>query len=329
MKKLAEAYKDYFDIGAAINPRVLSFGSELIKAEFNSVTCENEMKPVSVQPNHGEYTFERADIIADFAAANNLKVRGHTLVWHGQTGAWMYKDANGEYLNKDIVYAYMKEHIDTVVKRYKGKVYCWDVVNEAISDADGEYLREKSPYYAIVGSEEFIEKAFIYAHEADPDALLFYNDYNTEVPAKREKIYKLCKSLKDKGVPIHGVGLQAHYDIYFDVNELRKSIELFASLGLTIHLTELDVSVYKFDERGVDFETPPEDRVKMQVELYDKMFEILREYKAQVSSVTFWGLNDGASWLNGFPVRRTNHPLLFDRDSKPKESYFKIIDFAE
>lgn len=329
MKKitLAEAYKDYFDIGVAINPRVLESGSELIKTEFTSVTCENEMKPISVQPNHGEYTFERADKIADFAVANNLKVRGHTLVWHGQTGSWMCKNADGENLSKDTVYAYMKEHINTVVKRYADKIYCWDVVNEAISDNADGYLRERSPYYAIVGSEEFIENAFIYAHEADPKALLFYNDYNTEVPAKREKVYKLCKSLKDKGIPIHGVGLQAHYDIYFDVNELKKSIELFSSLGLTIHLTELDVSVYKFDERGVDFETPPEDRMKMQAELYDKIFAVLRENKDKVSSVTFWGLNDRASWLNGFPVKRTNHPLLFDRNSNPKESYEKVVNF--
>jgi endo-1,4-beta-xylanase len=239
----------------------------------------------------------------------------------------MYKDANGEYLSKDTVYAYMKEHIDTVVKRYAGKVYCWDVVNEAVSDGGDGILREKSPYYEIVGNEEFIEKAFIYAHEADPNSLLFYNDYNTEVPAKREKIYKLCKSLKDKGIPIHGVGLQAHYDIYFDVSELKKSIELFSSLGLDIHLTELDVSIYKFEERGVDFETPPEDRAKMQTELYEKMFALLREYKAQVSSVTFWGLNDGASWLNGFPVRRTNHALLFDRQNNPKEAYERVVNF--
>lgn len=324
---LAGAYKNYFDIGVAINPGSLSSGKELIKTEFTSVTCENEMKPISVQPKHGEYTFERADIIADFAAANNLKVRGHTLVWHGQTGSWMYKDAGGEYLSKDILYKYMKEHIDTVVKRYADKVYCWDVVNEAVSDSGDEYLRTRSPYYAITGSEEFIEKAFTYAHEADPDALLFYNDYNTEVPAKREKVYKLLKSLKDKDIPIHGVGLQGHYDIYFDINELKKSIELFSSLGLTIHITELDVSIYKFDERGVDFETPPEDRMKMQAELYEKMFALLRENKDKVSSVTFWGLNDGASWLNGFPVRRTNHALLLDRQNNPKESYEKVVNF--
>ena len=329
MKKinLAEAYKNYFDIGVAINPKVLSFGEELIKTEFNSVTCENEMKPISVQPSCGKYTFERADMIADFASANNLKVRGHTLVWHSQTGEWMYKDDKGENLGKDTLYAHMKEHIDAIVKRYVGKVYCWDVVNEAISDADGEYLREKSPYYAIVGSEEFIEKAFVYAHEADPKALLFYNDYNTEVPSKREKIYKLVKSLKDKGIPIHGIGLQAHYDIYFDVDELKKSIDLFSSLGLAVHITELDVSIYKFEERDVNFEVPPKDRMKMQIELYDKIFDLLRENKDKVSNVTFWGLNDKVSWLNGFPVRRTNFPLLFDRENKPKEAYEKVLRF--
>jgi endo-1,4-beta-xylanase len=222
----------------------------------------------------------------------------------------------------------MKEHIGTVVKRYAGTVYCWDVVNEAVSDNEGEYLREKSPYYAIAGSEEFIEKAFVYAHEADPDALLFYNDYNTENPAKREKIYKLCKSLKDKGAPIHGIGLQAHYDIYFDAGELKKSIDLFSSLGLTVHITELDISVYKWEERELNFDAPPEDRIKMQAELYDKIFALLRENKDKIGSVTFWGLNDGVSWLNGFPVRRNNFPLLFDKNNKPKEAYGRILNFA-
>lgn len=221
----------------------------------------------------------------------------------------------------------MKEHIDTVMKRYAGKVYCWDVVNEAVSDAGEGILREKSPYYEICRDQEFIEKAFIYAHEADPDALLFYNDYNTEVPAKREKIYLLLKSLKEKGVPVHGVGLQAHYDIYFDSGELKKSIELFSSLGLKVHITELDVSIYKFDERGVDFETPPEDRMKLQTELYGKIFDILREHKDSVGSVTFWGLTDNASWLNGFPVRRRNYPLMFDANQNPKEAYKKITEF--
>jgi len=324
---LAKAYKDYFDIGAAINPRVLEIGRELIKTQFSSVTCENEMKFASVHPNPNEYTFERADKVFDFAMANNLKVRGHTLVWHNQTGEWLFKDDKGEDIKKETLYSRMKEHIETVVKRYSGKVYCWDVINEAVSDKDGDYLRVDSPYYRICGSEEFMEKAFIYAHEADPDALLFYNDYNTESPEKREKIYRLLKSLKEKNIPVHGVGLQCHYDIYADAGELKKSIDLFSSLGLDIHITELDISVYKFDERGVDFDTPPEDRMNMQTELYGQIFTLLRENRDKIGSVTFWGLNDGVSWLNGFPVRRTNYPLLFDRNNKPKEAYDRVVNF--
>jgi len=322
MKNLAETYKDYFYIGAAINPGVLSFGKDLIKSEFNSVTCENEMKSISLHPESGKYTFERADIIANFAAENNLKVRGHTLVWHNQTGTWFFENAD-----KETLYARMKEHIDTVVKRYAGKVYCWDVVNEAISDKTGEYLRTDSPYYKIVGSEEFIEKAFIYAHEADPDALLFYNDYSTENPEKREKIYKLVKSLLNQNIPIHGVGLQGHYDICFDADELQKSIDLFSSLGLTVQITELDVSVYKWEEQDLKFDSPPEDRIKLQTELYDKIFKILRKNKDKISGVTFWGLTDNKSWLNGFPVRRNNYPLLFDANLNPKDAYNKIIEF--
>jgi len=319
---LASIYKDYFTIGAAINPEILSFGGELIKAEFGSVTCENEMKFSSVHPTPDKYTFERADIVANFAAENNIKMRGHTLVWHQQTGSWLFENAD-----KETLFARMKEHINTVVKRYAGKIYCWDVVNEAISDAEGEYLRADSPYYSIVQSEEFIEKAFIYAHEADPNALLFYNDYNTENPVKREKIYQLLKSLIDKNIPVHGIGLQGHYDIYFDASELKKSIDLFSSLGLTVQITELDVSIYQYDERGIDFETPPDDRMKLQIKLYDEIFSILRENKTKISGVTFWGLTDNTSWLNSFPVKRNNYPLLFDANQQPKEAYYSITNF--
>lgn len=326
---IAQAYKDYFHIGAAVSARALPSSGDLAKTQFNSITAENEMKFSSVHPSKDQYTFEQADEIFNFAMENNLNVRGHTLVWHGQTGRWIFEGENGEKVDKETLYARMKEHIDTVVKRYAGKIYCWDVVNEAISDSDEEYLRVRSPYYGIVGSEEFIEKAFIYAHEADPKALLFYNDYNTEVPSKRERVYKLVKSLKDKGIPIHGVGLQAHYDIHFNPEELKKSIELFSSLGLIVHVTELDVSIYRFDERGVDFETPPQDRMDKQIELYDKLFQILRDHKDVVGSVTFWGLTDRLSWLNGFPVRRRNYPLLFDADQKPKDVFYKLIEFAK
>ena len=330
MKKrlsMAEVYKDYFNIGVAINPEVLSFGKELIKAEFNSVTCENEMKFASVHPCADEYTFERADTVLSFALENNMKIRGHTLVWHNQTSSWLFKNADGENTDKETLYPRMKEHIDTVVKRYAGKVYCWDVVNEAISDSEGEYLRVNSPYYDISGSEEFMEKAFIYAHEADPNALLFYNDYNTETSNKREKIYKLLESLKEKKIPIHGVGLQGHYAIDFKAEELRKSIELFSSLGLQIHITELDISVYTWDERDMKFDTPPEDRLKVQADLYGEIFALLREKKDAVSSVTFWGLTDEVSWLNYFPVKRNNYPLLFDGDKKFKDAYYRITDF--
>jgi endo-1,4-beta-xylanase len=324
---LAKKYSDYFDIGAAINPRVLAMtGSrDLIKAEFNSVTCENEMKFSLVHPNPGEYTFEKADEILNFAVENNLKIRGHTLVWHNQTGAWLFENAD-----KEILYARMKEHIDTVMGRYKGKIYCWDVVNEAISDsdADGEYLRANSPYYEIVQSQEFIEKAFIYAHEADPEALLFYNDYNTESPGKRERTYKLLKSLKEKKIPIHGVGLQGHYDINFDAGELQKSIDLFSSLDLIVHVTELDVSVYVWEkERDLNFDALPADRAETQAKIYGEIFEVLRKNKEKVGSVTFWGLSDDVSWLNYFPVKRNNFPLLFDGSQNPKAAYSAVADF--
>ena len=330
---LAECYKDYFDIGAAVNPGLIELGGDIIKSEFSSLTCENEMKFSSVHPKIDEYTFERADKVYNFAKENNLKMRGHTLVWHHQTDDWLFKNENGENVDKETLYKRMKEHISTVVKRYSDKVYCWDVVNEAISDksdkfdSEENYLRVDSNYYLIVQSEEYLEKAFIYAHEADPNALLFYNDYSTEYPPKREKIYKLLKSLLDKGVPVHGMGLQGHYDLSVDIDELSKSIDLFASLGLTIHITELDISLY-VGENDLNFEPPPEDRLKKQAYLYKKIFELLREKKDKIGNVTFWGVFDHRSWLNHFPVKnRKNYPLLFDADLKPKEAYYEVIDF--
>jgi len=332
MKKagLADVYKDYFHIGAAINPGLIDFAGDLIKSEFSSITCENEMKFSSVHPKIDEYTFERADFVADFAGKNNLKMRGHTLVWHQQTGSWLFENDNGGQADKETLYARMKDHIYTVVKRYADKIYCWDVINEAISDheSDGDCLRESSPYYQIAQSQEYIEKAFVYAHEADPGALLFYNEYNTENPAKRDRIYKLLKSLLDKKIPVHGVGIQGHYALDLDLNELQKSIDLFSSLGIDVHITELDISVYKWgDENGLSFDTPPEDRMNKQTKLYGELFDLLRKNKDKVSNVTFWGFCDSKSWLNSFPVKRKNYPLIFDAELNPKDSYRAIVDF--
>jgi endo-1,4-beta-xylanase len=209
---LKDHFAKYFTMGVAVAPRSIK-GDEaaLILKHFGGITPENAMKMGPIHPRENEYFWRDADSIMAFAKNNNLKVRGHNLCWHNQAPRWMFTNEKGDTVSKAVLLQRLKDHITTVVNRYKGQIYAWDVVNEAISDKTDEYLRP-SVWYRICG-EEFIAKAFEYAHAADPNALLFYNDYNEINPVKREKIYRLVKSLKDAGVPIHGVGLQAHWAI--------------------------------------------------------------------------------------------------------------------
>jgi len=325
--KLYEVYKDYFLIGAAVNPFTLTHDAELIKHHYNSLTAENEMKFISVHPEEDQYTWEKADQLMEFARANGKQVRGHTLVWHNQTPRWVFEDGKGGKADRETLLARMKSHIHTVVGRYKGEIYAWDVVNEAISDKGDEHLRP-SLWLEIAG-EDFIAKAFEYAHEADPSALLFYNDYNESDPVKREKIYKLVKSLKEKDVPIHGVGLQAHWSNFHPTyDEIKQAIERYASLDVQLHITEMDVSVFRFDDRRTDLTEPTEEMMEVQAERYEKMFEIFREYRSHITCVTFWGVSDRYTWLNNFPVRgRKNWPFVLDEQGQPKKSFWNIVNF--
>lgn len=325
--KLHEVYKDYFLIGAAVNPYTLKHDSELINYHFNSLTAENEMKFISVHPEEDVYTWEKADQLMEFARANGQQVRGHTLVWHNQTSGWIFQDDKGNNVDRETLLARLKSHIDTVVGRYKGEIYAWDVVNEAVADSGEEILRP-SKWLEIAG-EDFIAKAFEYAHEADPSAQLFYNDYNESNPHKREKIYTLVKSLKEKGVPIHGVGLQAHWSNFHPtIDEIRQAIERYASLDVKLHVTEMDVSVYKFDDRRTDLTEPTEEMIEVQAERYQQMFEVFREYRDHITSVTFWGVADNYTWLNNFPVRgRKNWPFVLDEKGQPKKAFWNIVNF--
>jgi endo-1,4-beta-xylanase len=326
--KLHEVFGKQFRIGAAVNPRTLVSQRELLAQHFNSVTAENEMKFERLHPAEDRYTFEEADRLMEFAKANKMAVRGHTLVWHNQTSDWVFDNGSGGVVDRDTLLARMKAHIETVVGRYKGQIYAWDVVNEAVSDNGEEQLRP-SKWLEIIG-DDFIAKAFEYAHAADPDALLFYNDYNESVPAKREKIYALVKSLKEKGVPIHGVGLQAHWNLtHPTLDDIRAAIERYASLGLQLHITEMDVSVFAFEDRRTDLTAPTAEMMQLQEERYGDMFQLFREYSDVLTSVTFWGAADDYTWLDGFPVRgRKNWPMLFDTKHQPKGSYYKVISQA-
>ncbi|WP_256007034.1 endo-1,4-beta-xylanase [Pedobacter deserti] len=331
-KGLKDYYKAYFPIGVAVTPRQLQNPDErkLILKEFNSVTAENAMKMEPIHPEENRYDWRGADAIVDFAAANGLKVRGHTLCWHSQAPDWMFRDDKGERVGKEVLLERLKAHIYTVVKRYKGKIYAWDVVNEAISDNPNEFLRN-SVWYQICG-EDFIFKAFQYAHEADPAAVLFYNDYNAEHPEKRQRIYKLLKKLIDAKVPIHAVGLQGHWSVAGPSEEtIKAALDQYSALGLKVQITELDVSVYPDGGRkteGAASSGFTRELQKKQEEQYGTFFRVFRQYRGVLTGVTFWNLSDRHSWLDNFPVRgRKNYPLLFDKDLQPKGAYWNVVRF--
>jgi endo-1,4-beta-xylanase len=332
---LKDPYKNYFSVGVAVAKRNLA-GEEaaLIKKHFNSITAENDMKMEMMQPVEGKFNWATADSIVNFGIKNNIGVRGHNLCWHEQAPSWFFVDKDGKDVSKEVLLKRLKTHIDTIVGRYKGKIYAWDVVNEAIDDDSTKYLRN-SKWYQICG-EDFIVKAFEYAHAADPSAKLYYNDYNTERPEKRERLYKLLKSLKDKGVPIDGVGLQAHWSIYEPTEkELVTAIERYSSLGLKIQFTELDISIYPWEKnrrakRQGEADEFTSELEAQQVSKYKMVFDVFRRYKDVVTNVTFWNISDRRTWLDSYPVPgRKNYPLLFDTQLKPKKAYWEVINFKK
>ncbi len=328
---LKDAYKDYFKIGVAVNNRNVQDPDQIkvILREFNSITAENAMKPQPTEPQKGEFNWEDADRIANFCRANGIKMRGHTLMWHSQIGTWMYQDANGNLLPKEEFYANMKHHIQAIVNRYKDVVYCWDVVNEAVADSPvypGRPELRNSPMYQIAG-EEFIYKAFEYAHEADPNALLFYNDYNDAEPAKSQRIYNLVKRMKDAGVPVDGIGMQAHYNVYGpSMKEVDDAIKLYSTVVKHIHLTELDIRINEDMGGGLRFnqgqaQVSDWERT-LQQDQYVNLFKVLRKHKDVIDCVTFWNVSDKDSWLGA-----RNYPLLFDENYKPKQAYLAVKGF--
>lgn len=332
---LKDYYKNYFPVGVAVGAHSLNGEeAELLLKEFNSITPENAMKMESIQPKKGEFHWRLPDSIIHFAQQNGLRVRGHTLLWHEQTPNWIFEDEKGNPVEKLELYKRLRTHIAELVGRYKGKIYAWDVVNEAIDDNPKALLRQSK--WITIGGEEILAKAFEYAHEADPGALLFYNDYNSERPEKRERIYRLLKKLVDKGVPIHGVGLQGHWSIFEpSTEELEEAIERYSSLGLQLHFTELDVSVYPWEKERRNKRLDETDTLSVssqqkQIKQYEKIFTVFRKYKDHITNVTFWNLSDRYSWLDYYPVRgRKNYPLLFDENLKRKSAYWKVVDFSK
>ncbi|MBH1941142.1 endo-1,4-beta-xylanase [Mobilitalea sibirica] len=321
MAGLKDKYRDYFKIGAAVNTRTINTHAKLITEHFNSLTCENETKFISLQKEEDNFNFRQADKIVQFARDNHLAMRGHTFTWHNQTPGWVFENATKEKLLDRL-----KTHIRVVGQRYEKDFYCWDVVNEAIEDKTELYMR-KSPWTEIIG-EDFMDYAFLFAKEILPGADLYYNDYNEVKQPKRDKIYKAVKDMIDRGIPVDGVGLQCHWSIYSpSADHIKSAIEQYAKLGLKIQVTEMDISMFSHEDK-TGIQKPTEKLIEQQAKAYGDAFAIFREYKDIIDNVTLWGVADDETWLDNFPVKeRKNWPLLFDEQQQPKEAYYRIMDF--
>ena len=337
---LKEVYKNNFLIGVAINANQINEKNEvqnaLIKTEFNSITPENIMKSLLIHPKKDTFNFELSDKLVGLAEKNNMHIQGHTLVWHSQLSPFFkeIKDST-EMVNE------LKNHINTIVGRYKGKIDAWDVVNEALND-DGT-LR-KTAFLDALG-EDYLSLAFDLTQKVDPDAELYYNDYSMTIPAKRAGAIKMIKRIQELGTKIDGIGMQGHWDLNTpSIEEIEKSIVEYAELGIKVAITELDVSVIPmpWDFSGADvnvkFESgdptmnpypeklPDSIQVKL-AERYEAIFKLFLKHEDKISRVTFWGVNDGDSWKNDWPINgRTNYPLLFDRNNEKKKAYYSVFN---
>lgn len=343
---LKDALNDHFLMGVAVNAFQTngadSMANVLIKKHFNSIVAENCMKSALIQPSEGKFTFDDADRFVEYGEKNNMFIIGHTLIWHSQSPQWLYVDDEGNQVSREVLIERMKNHIFTVVGRYKGRVHGWDVVNEAIED-DGSY--RENQFYKIIG-KEYIQLAFEFAHQADPDAELYYNDYNMVKPGRRETVVEMVRELKAQGIKIDGIGIQGHYMMDFPlIEELEKSIVAFADLDCDVMITELDVSALPNPwEASADVSVnldyqerlnPYPDGLTQEAadafyERYMDFFNLFIKHSDKISRVTMWGLSDKYSWKNNYPIHgRTDYPLLFDRNYEAKPIVDMIIEEAQ
>lgn len=338
---LKEAFKSKFTIGTALNSHQIyghdSLATQLIKREFNTVTPENVMKSVNIHPGVNTYNFDAADKYVQFGQDNDMFIVGHTLVWHSQLSNFF-----NEIEDKDSLKLALKKHVVTVAGRYAGKINGWDVVNEALNE-DGS-LRN-SLFLNKLG-DNYLVDAFNWAKQAAPQTELYYNDYNLCVPSKREGAIKLIKFLQENNCQVDGIGMQGHWGLETPtLEEIEKSIIAYSELGIKVMITELDITVLPnpWDLEGADvnqnFEQDPKmnpypngmpDSVVTKFnKRYKDIFELFLKHQDKIGRVTFWGVQDGDSWLNNWPIEgRTNYPLLFDRDYKQKPAYKEVIQVA-
>lgn len=344
--QLKDVFKGYFRIGAALNPGQFTErdtrGTPIVKTHFNTISPENVLKWGPVHPNPGVYNFEPADRYVEFGEKNGMFIVGHTLVWHNQTPRWVFQDEKGEPATRAVLLERMRDHIMTVVGRYKGRIHGWDVVNEALNE-DGT-LRQ-SAWMTIIG-EDYLAKAFQFAHEADPKVELYYNDFSLENEGKRNGAVALIKKLQAQGIKVTAVGLQGHNNLKWPtVEQQDATIAAFAKLGVKVAITELDVDVLPAAQRqqSADIASTADYQARLnpyteglpdavQQELakrYAGLFGVYMKHRDIVTRVTFWGVTDGDSWKNNFPIRgRTNYPLLFDRKGQPKPAFDAVVNTA-
>ncbi len=341
---LKKAFENDFMIGVALNRS--QFYSEdkvalpVIKGHFNSISPENALKWESIHPKLEKYDFADSDKYVEFGEKHKMFIIGHTLIWHNQTPKEVFLDRKGRFVSRKILLKRMRQHIKTVVGRYKGRINGWDVVNEALNE-DGT-LR-KTLWLEIIG-EDYIAKAFEFAHQADPQAELYYNDYSIENEAKRRGAVKIIKTLLANKIPIKAIGLQGHNNFTFPtVEQQDETIKEFADLGVKVIISELDINVlpdpvgFSGAEVTLNFEMQekldpykkglPLEIQKKLADRYLALFKVYRKQNEHITRITFWNVTDGDSWLNNFPIRnRTNYPLLFDRTGREKLAFQTLME---
>ncbi|RIW17522.1 1,4-beta-xylanase [Algoriphagus lacus] len=337
-------FEDDFRVGTAVNLAQVS-GKEpgadsLLSLHYNSITSENGLKWALVHPHPDQYDFAFGDAFVAMGEKLGAFTVGHTLVWHQQTPTWVFKNELGQPLDREALLARMEEHISTVMGRYRGRIQGWDVVNEVFED-DGTW--RKSPWYILIGPD-FVERAFRKAQEMDPKAALYYNDYNVWKPEKRAAILALAKDLRAKGIRIDGIGMQGHYRLQVpSLDQIEQAILEIHQAGFEVHITELDVDVLPrpSDSAGADLNVNyaaspewnpyvsgiPKEVEKQLVERYAGLMKLFKKHGDKIERVTFWGMHDGRTWLNNWPVRgRTNYPLLFDREKRIKPGFWEAME---
>ena len=352
---LKDSYADEFLIGtimpggldpdATFTDDPIELG--VVTRDFNALTAENCMKPMFMQPNEGEYFFKASDYCVDFAEANSMALVGHTLVWHAMTADWFFKDEAGQLPSRELMLERMRTHIDTVVGRYKGRIPYWDVVNEAVlyQGAGNSAVFRESPWFKAIG-EDYIELAFRHTHAVDPDAKLYYNDYNMTKKEKVDFVLEMVSGMRAKGVPIHGVGMQGHWMLDWpSLSDIEYALRTFADAGIPVSITELDITVLpdppshsganvtdnvEFAEKYNPYsQSIPDEVLKEQADRYQEIFELFLKYKSNIERVSFWGTSDSQSWKNSYPMKgRTDYPLIFDRKFNSKPAYHSLLKLS-